>query len=152
MFFSLPFKREAQKSSSQFSPELLSTSATQTHFDRRAAQRSRILSCAYKSLSLKLRIWYRCSLLVIIIKMSILCILKIPMSKSSKKPYNKLNFLIAKKRKDLRMKFKIIDSIERLAKPEIGIYCLDSFPFTNYEFYLYIANCAKKFFSFISFM
>jgi hypothetical protein len=61
MFFSLPFKREAQKRSSQYSPELLSTSAAQTDFDRSVAQRSRTLSCACRSSSLKLRIWDRCS-------------------------------------------------------------------------------------------
>ncbi len=61
MFLSLRFKREAQKRSSHFSPELLTTSAAQTDFDGSAAQRSRILSCAYRSSSLKLRIWDRCS-------------------------------------------------------------------------------------------
>jgi hypothetical protein len=44
MFSSLPLKREAQ-----------------TDFDRNAAQRSTILSCAYRSSSWKLRIWDQCS-------------------------------------------------------------------------------------------
>ncbi len=85
--------------------------------------------------------------------MALLFILNIPMlgiTMSCKKPYNKLNSIIATKRIDLRMKLKTIELIERLTGPEIGIYCYDLFPFSNYELYLYTANCVTNLFFFSS--
>ncbi len=85
--------------------------------------------------------------------MALLFILNIPMSgitMSCKKLYNKLNSIIAKKRMVLSMKLKILNLIERLAGPETWIYCYELFPFTNYELYLYTANCVKFYFLFSS--
>ena len=64
-FHHLLFKFKAQKRSSQFRPELQNTSAAQANFDRSAAQRSTILSCAYRSSSFKWGISGRCQSLII---------------------------------------------------------------------------------------
>ena len=45
---------------------------------------------------------------------------------------------ITNEMKDIKLKWKVITLIERLAGPTIGIYCFNLFPFTNYEFYQYI--------------
>jgi len=57
--------------------------------------------------------------------------------------------LIARKRLSLKIKFKILSLIERLSGPVIGIYCYQLFPFTNYEFYLFLVNCVLNFTLFI---
>jgi hypothetical protein len=72
--------------------------------------------------------------------------------KSAIKPYVKLNSLIARKQINLQIKLKIVDLIERLSGPVIGIYCFELFPFTNYEFHLFAANCVKNFILFMGFM
>jgi len=72
--------------------------------------------------------------------------------KSAMKPYVKLNSLIARKRIDLKIKLKIVDLIERISGPVIGIYCFELFPFTNYEFYLFAINCVMNFILFMGFM
>jgi hypothetical protein len=72
--------------------------------------------------------------------------------KSAIKPYVKLNSLIARKRINLQIKLKIVDLNERLSGPIIGIYCFELFPFTNYEFYLFAANCVMNFILFMGFM
>ena len=63
--------------------------------------------------------------------------------------YSFLNSLIARKALPLRLKFKIISLIERLSGPVIGIYCWDLFPFTNYEFVMFIINCIMTFILFM---
>jgi hypothetical protein len=84
------------------------------------------------------------------------------------KPYNYLNRLMAKKSimmiktmkrsigsnrmkitnemRDFKLKFNVLTLIERLAGPTIGIYCLDLFPFTNYEFYQYVVAASSLYF------
>ncbi len=94
-------------------------------------------------------------ILLSIIGVLLLFCLNIPMSnipKSAMKPYVKLNSLIARKRIDLKMKLKILDLIERLSGPVIGIYCFELFPFTNYEFYLFSIKCVMTFILFMGFM
>ena len=59
--------------------------------------------------------------------------------------YQFLNSLMATKNLSLRVRFKCLDVIERLAGPQIGIYCLDLFAFTNDEFHLFIVNCVSGF-------
>ena len=44
-----------------------------------------------------------------------------------------------------RHRMRIMRFIERLCGSEIGFYCLDLFHMNNYEFYLYITNCAKNY-------
>jgi hypothetical protein len=61
--------------------------------------------------------------------------------------YKNLNSIIAKqKRMPRAKKMRIIGLIERLAGPDIAVYCYDFFPLNNYEFYLFIASIAKNFF------
>jgi len=66
-------------------------------------------------------------------------------SKAAHRPYNKLYSIIVRKSITTTFKLKVLELIEKLSGPVIGIYCLDLFPFTNYEFYLYISNCAQNF-------
>jgi len=66
-------------------------------------------------------------------------------SEAAHRPYTKLNSIIVRKSTSRALKLKVVGLIEKLSGPVIGIYCLDWFPFTNYEFYLYISNCVKKF-------
>jgi len=68
------------------------------------------------------------------------------------RPYNYLSSLMVKnithrhktprinfgEVKRLKQKFQVLLFIERLGGPTIGIYCIDLFPFTNYEFYQYV--------------
>jgi hypothetical protein len=92
------------------------------------------------------------TILLAIIGVLLLLCLNISMSsipKSAMKPYVKLNSLIARKRIDLKMKLKIVDLIERISGPVIGIYCFELFPFTNYEFYLFAVNCVMNFILFM---
>ena len=58
--------------------------------------------------------------------------------------YPKLNSLIVRNNLNLHTKMKTSSLIERLCGPLIGIYCLDLFPVTNFEFYLFVVNCAKN--------
>ncbi len=95
------------------------------------------------------------TILLLIIGSSLLLCLNISMSSISKsaiKPYVKLNSLIARKRINLQIKLKIVDLIERISGPIIGIYCFELFPFTNYEFYLFAADCFANFILFMGFM
>jgi hypothetical protein len=65
-------------------------------------------------------------------------------------PYLKLNSFMArlslKRRIWFRLRFpiylrlNIINTIERIAGPKIAVYCLDWFPLTQYQFYLYTAG------------
>jgi len=61
------------------------------------------------------------------------------------RPYNKLNSIIARKPATTVLNLKVLSLIEKLSGPVISIYCLDIFPFTNYEFYLHMAYCAQNF-------
>jgi len=61
------------------------------------------------------------------------------------RPYNKLNTIIARNQTTTVLKLKVLGLIEKLSGPVIGIYCLDFFPFTRYEFYVYLVNCIKYF-------
>ena len=60
--------------------------------------------------------------------------------------YKFLNSLMATKRLSLRVRIKCLNLIERSSGPLIGIYCLDLFPFTNYECYVFIVNVISNFF------
>jgi hypothetical protein len=92
------------------------------------------------------------STVIIVLLLICLNISMASIPKSAMKPYVQLNSLIARKRINLQMKLKIVDLIERLSGPVIGIYCFELFPFTNYEFYLFAANCVKNFILFMGFM
>jgi len=59
--------------------------------------------------------------------------------------YNKLCSLMVRRPTEVVLKLKVLGLIEKLSGPNIGFYCSDLFPFTNYEFYLFVANCAKNF-------
>ena len=61
------------------------------------------------------------------------------------KPYNGLHSIIVRKTIPLQLKLKVYGLIEKLSGHVIGFYCYELFPFTNYEFYLYITNCIKNF-------
>ncbi len=92
------------------------------------------------------------SIIVALAVTSFLLILNSTMSlipNAAHQPYGKLNSLIAKKRIRLNHKLKVCALIERLSGPVIGLYCYELFPFTNYEFYLYVANCVKIFILFV---
>ena len=60
--------------------------------------------------------------------------------------YKFLNSLMATKKLSLRVRMKCLNLIERSSGPLIGIYCLDLFPFTNYECYVFIVNLFSNFF------
>ena len=60
--------------------------------------------------------------------------------------YKFLNSLMATKKLSLRVRMKCLNLIERSSGPLIGIYCLDLFPFTNYECYVFIVNVISNFF------
>ena len=60
--------------------------------------------------------------------------------------YKFLNSLMATKRLSLRVRIKCLNLIERSSGPLIGIYCLDLFPFTNFECYVFIVNFVSYFF------
>jgi len=66
-------------------------------------------------------------------------------SVAAHRPYNKLYSIIVRKSITRALKLKVMGLIEKLSGPVIGIYCLDVFPFTNYEFYIYITNCILNF-------
>ena len=70
-------------------------------------------------------------------------------SRSAHSCYVNLNSLIAKYRFNRNLKLKVLNLIERLSGPVIGIYCYDLFPFTNYEFYLFVMNCVLNFILFM---
>jgi len=62
-------------------------------------------------------------------------------------PYKNLNSIIAKQNEiPLEKKMKIVGLIERLAGPDIAVYCHDFFPLNNYEFYEFIAIISSNFF------
>jgi hypothetical protein len=87
---------------------------------------------------------------IIVAMVAILCLLSLNSTMSlipnaAHQPFGKLNSLIAKKRIRLDLKLKVCALIEKLSGPVIGLYCYELFPFTNYEFYLYVANCVKIF-------
>jgi len=65
--------------------------------------------------------------------------------KESHRPHNKLNSIVARKSATRLLNLKVLSLIEKLSGPVIGIYCLDLFPFTNFEFLLYISNCVQNF-------
>jgi len=66
-------------------------------------------------------------------------------SEAAHRPYNKLNSIIVRKSTSRVINLKVVSLTEKLSGPVIGIYCLDFFPFTNYEFLIYIINCVKYF-------
>lgn len=68
------------------------------------------------------------------------------MSKSVHSPYIKLNVALLKiKPGNLRIKWKVLGLVEKLAGPTIGLYCYDLFPFTTYKLYNFTANCVLNF-------
>jgi len=68
---------------------------------------------------------------------------KIP--KGAHRLYNKLNSIITRKPPARVSNWKVLGLIEKLSGPVIGIYFLDIFPITNYEYYLYISYCIQNF-------
>jgi len=66
-------------------------------------------------------------------------------SKEAHRPYNKLYSIIARKPATTLLNLKVLGLIEKLSGPVIGLYCFDFFPFTNYEFYLYVSYCIQSF-------
>jgi len=64
-------------------------------------------------------------------------------AKQAHKPYSRLNSIIARKVIRIDLKLKTCALIERLAGPVIGLYCFYFFPFTYYEFYLFVGNCPQ---------
>ena len=71
-------------------------------------------------------------------------------SKSARLPLNYLHRFMAENQLTTQEKLKTMAMIERLSGPDIGFYCLDLFPMNSYEFYLYVANCARIYFLFLS--
>jgi hypothetical protein len=63
--------------------------------------------------------------------------------------YPTLNSMMANKPMSVRLKLKVLALIEKLTGPEIGMYCFDLFPFTNYAFALLIANMSSNLLMFI---
>jgi len=59
--------------------------------------------------------------------------------------YKPFNSIFVRKPLNLQLKLKIKGHIETLSGPVIGIYCYDLFPFTNYEFYIFVINCISMF-------
>jgi len=65
--------------------------------------------------------------------------------KEAHRPYVRLYSILARKPATTMLNLKVLGLIEKLSGPIIGIYCQDFFPFTNYEFYLYISNVVQNF-------
>jgi hypothetical protein len=73
------------------------------------------------------------------------------LQKSAHFSYKNLNSIIAKEKCiPQAQKIKIVGLIERLAGPDIAVYCHDFFPLNYYEFYLFIAIISSNFFLFMS--
>jgi len=70
-------------------------------------------------------------------------------SREAHRPYIRLNSIIASRPATRILILKVLGLIEKLSGPVIGIYCQDFFPFTNYEFYLYITNLVQNLLLFI---
>jgi hypothetical protein len=66
-------------------------------------------------------------------------------AKNSFSLYKPLNSVMARKSLNLKDRLKVCSMIERFSGPVIGLYCYDLFPFTNYEFYLFVRNCVSIF-------
>jgi hypothetical protein len=66
-------------------------------------------------------------------------------AKNSFSLYKPLNSVMARKSLNLKDRLKVCSMIERVSGPVIGLYCYNLFPFTNYEFYLFVANCVSIF-------
>ena len=64
--------------------------------------------------------------------------------------YPLLNSLVVTKSLNIMLKLKTMTLLEKLGGPLIGFYCLDLFPFDNYNFYLFIVNCVSNFMLFIN--
>ena len=80
--------------------------------------------------------------------------------REARNSYGFLNSIIAKNGVNkvkygglnLRLMVKTIHVIERISGPVIGIYCLDLFPLTNYEFYQLCTSCLLQFALFLKFV
>jgi hypothetical protein len=68
------------------------------------------------------------------------------LSTTAHSPYKRLNKMIITRAFTVEEKFKILNLIERLGGPDIGINCLDLFTINMFEFYLLVANVSKNFF------
>ena len=62
-------------------------------------------------------------------------------SRSAKSPRVYLYKCFTRKHLSVKQKLRIINFIERLCGPDIGLYCYDLFPMNNLEFYKYCVNC-----------
>jgi len=88
---------------------------------------------------------------VLIIFLFLLSLTTSLLPKSAHSTYNHLNSIIARQKWIPRAKkMKIIGLIERLAGPEIAVYCYNFFPLTYYEFCLFIASISTNFFLLLS--
>ena len=88
-------------------------------------------------------------ILVIVSNIFIVHFFLTSISRSAHSSYVHINSLIATYNFSRKVKFKSLNLIERLSGPVIGVYCYDFFPFTNFEFYMFINNCVLNFILFI---
>ena len=73
-------------------------------------------------------------------------------NRAAKMSLNYMHQYIAKNELTPIQRMKTMAMIERLSGPDIGFYCYDLFPMNSYEFYIYVANCAKTYFLVIDFL
>ena len=88
---------------------------------------------------------------LIFINLIIITLLSSPIGFWAKKPTKHLLRYIGETRLSLRQRLRITQYIEHLNGAHIGFYCLDLFPMTSYQFYLYVANCCATYFLLLSF-
>ena len=67
-------------------------------------------------------------------------------NRAAKMSLNYMHQYIAKNELTPIQRMKTMAMIERLSGPDLGFYCYDLFPMNSYEFYIYVANCAKTYF------
>jgi hypothetical protein len=73
-------------------------------------------------------------------------------AEKSRSLYKPLNSVVVRNVLNLKLKLKICSMIERISGPVIGLYCYDLFPFTNYMFYHFVANCVLIFILIMNFL
>ena len=67
-------------------------------------------------------------------------------SRSSRRPRNIVYRHMIRKQLSVEESLELLAFIEKLDGPDIGFYCWNLHPMNNYEFYLYVANCASTYF------
>jgi hypothetical protein len=116
-----------------------------------------IIQIIYLDTLLIIKILFICGIVLFFPVIYSLAYLSGRLSEEAHIPYKLLNSIMAKetipnsklKNMSKRSKFKIMILIERLAKTDIAVPCLDLFPLNNYNFYLFIATSASNFFLFV---